>query len=110
LLLIIAIVAAVLWLGSPLDWILVGIAAVLEIGETAFWFWWTGRRRAKVGVETLVGRRATVVVPCLPDGQVRVDGELWQARCEEGAGTGETVVVERIEGLTLDVRTSRSAD
>jgi membrane protein implicated in regulation of membrane protease activity len=109
MLLVLAFVAALLWLPSPLDWILVGVAAIVEIGETAFWFRWSRRRRAKVGVETLVGRQATVVLPCLPDGQVRLDGELWQARCEEGARTGEAVVVERVDGLTLRVRTSRSA-
>lgn len=110
MLLIAAVVAAILWLPSPLGWILVAIAALVEIAETAFWLWWSRRRAAKVGVETLVGRRATVVVPCLPEGQVRFDGELWRARCEAGAGSGETVVVERIEGLVLHVGVARDGE
>lgn len=110
MLLIAAVVAAILWLPSPLGWILVGIAGVIEIAETAFWFWWSGRRKAKVGVETLVGRSATVAVPCFPEGQVRLDGELWRARCEQGAGTGEAVVVERVDGLTLHVRAARDGE
>lgn len=82
---------------------MVGIAAVVEVGETAFWLWYSRRRRATVGVETLIGRRAVVVLPCFPDGQVRLDGELWQARCEAGAGTGTEVVVRSLRELTLEV-------
>ena len=103
MLLVAAILLGILWLRSPLDWILVGVAAVVEVGELAFWVWWNRRRKATVGVETLVGRRARVVVPCRPDGQVKLDGELWQARCAAGAGTGEEVIVEALDGLTLVV-------
>ena len=103
MLLILAIVAAFLWLPSPLDWIVVGLAAVVEIGETAFWFWYSNQRRARVGAETLVGRSAVVVLPCFPDGQVKLDGELWGARCDAGAGTDSEVVVRGLEGLTLVV-------
>jgi membrane protein implicated in regulation of membrane protease activity len=39
----------------------------------------------------------------MPVGQVRVRGELWEARCSEGAGVGESVRLARIEGLTLVV-------
>jgi membrane-bound serine protease (ClpP class) len=102
-LLLTAILIAVFLLDPPAGWILVGIAAVLELGELAFWVRWNRRRHVKVGAETLVGRRAAVVVSCRPEGQVRLDGEIWQARCEEGASTGETVVVERLDGLTLVV-------
>lgn len=104
MLLVLAIVAAILWLPSPLGWILVGIAAVLEIAETAFWLRYTKRRKVLVGAETLVGRSAIVVSPCFPDGQVKLDGELWQARCSAGVGSGEVVVVERLDGLTLEVK------
>jgi membrane-bound serine protease (ClpP class) len=79
----------------------VGIAAVIEVGETAFWLWYSKRRRAKVGAETMVGRTAVVVLPCYPGGQVKLDGELWQARCEAGAGTGTNVIVRGLDGLTL---------
>ena len=39
----------------------------------------------------------------MPEGQVRVAGELWQARCEAGAGAGDEVVVREVDGLTLVV-------
>ena len=46
-----------------------------------------------------------VVVACRPLGQVRIDGELWRARCEEGADPGDEIVVERLDPeLLLVVR------
>jgi membrane protein implicated in regulation of membrane protease activity len=78
----------------------------IEVAEATFWVWLSKRRRPAVGVETLVGATGTVVLPCRPIGQVRVGGELWGAECEEGADVGETVRVERVDGLTLVVRRS----
>jgi membrane protein implicated in regulation of membrane protease activity len=75
----------------------------LEVGESFFWIWLSKRRRPSVGVETLVGALATVVKRCRPLGQVRVQGELWQARCDEGADPGDEVQVESVAGLTLVV-------
>jgi membrane protein implicated in regulation of membrane protease activity len=75
----------------------------IEVGESIFWIWLSKRRRPSVGVETLVGARAIVVTPCRPLGQVRVQGELWQARCDEGADPGDNVTVDAVEGLTLIV-------
>lgn len=73
----------------------------IEVGESLFWIWLSKRRRPSVGVETLVGARAIVVTPCRPLGQVRVQGELWQACCDEGADPGDEVTVERVDGLLL---------
>jgi membrane protein implicated in regulation of membrane protease activity len=44
---------------------------------------------------------------CAPDGQVRIDGEIWAARCAEGCGAGEAVTVTGVEGLTLVVERAR---
>ena len=75
MLFVLALIVALLWIPSPWDWALVGTAAVIEIGESFFWLWWNRRRRPQVGIETLIGRRATVAAACRPAGQVRVDGE-----------------------------------
>ena len=75
----------------------------IEVGESIFWIWLSKRRGPSVGVETLVGMHATVVTPCRPSGQVRVQGELWQARCDDGADPGDSVTVVAAEGLTLIV-------
>jgi membrane protein implicated in regulation of membrane protease activity len=104
-LLVVAIIAAVFWL--PMGW---GIAAVLaagvvELGEVGFWVWYSKRRRATTGAESLVGAVAIAATSCEPVGQVRVSGELWRAVCAEGARPGDRVIVERVEGgLTLVVR------
>lgn len=68
------------------------------------------RRRARCGAERLIGHVGVVRQPLEPLGQVFVDGELWRARPSFGAEdeppahTGERVVVERVQGLTLTVR------
>jgi membrane-bound serine protease (ClpP class) len=76
-------------------------AAVVEVAETLFWLWYSKRRRVQMGPETLVGSVGRVVTPCHPLGQIRVQGELWRARCAEGAAAGEEVRVVALEGLTL---------
>ena len=101
MLFVIAVILAVFVVPSPWGLVLVGVAAVIEIGETFFWIWLSQRRRVKMGAETLLGARANVVTPSRPDGQVRIQGELWRARCEEGADPGETVRVVERSGLTL---------
>jgi membrane-bound serine protease (ClpP class) len=79
------------------------VAAVVEVAETLFWLWLSRRGRVQMGPETLVGAVASVVTPCTPFGQVRLQGELWQARCDEGAEVGERVRVRALDGLTLVV-------
>jgi membrane protein implicated in regulation of membrane protease activity len=83
-------------------WLIVAGAGV-EVAESLFWIWLSKRRRAAVGAEALVGRTVEVVRPCRPDGYVRLDGELWQARCEEGADRGDRVRVVGVDGITLVV-------
>jgi membrane-bound ClpP family serine protease len=66
------------------------------------------RRRARTGVESLVGRVGEVRHELEPVGQVFVDGALWRARpCwdeDDRLRAGDPVVVERVQGLTLSVR------
>jgi membrane protein implicated in regulation of membrane protease activity len=98
-----SLLLAVFVLEEPWNWIVVALGVTLEIAETAFFFWWSKRRKATVGAETLVGRTAVVSVDCRPLGQVRVAGEIWQARCEAGAAVGEDVLVREVDGLMLVV-------
>jgi membrane protein implicated in regulation of membrane protease activity len=88
---------------QPWGVLLIGGAAVVEVAESMFWIWLSKRRKAAVGAEALIGRAAEVVRPCHPLGLVRLEGELWQARCEEGADRGEQVWVVALDGLTLRV-------
>ena len=96
-----AILLAVFVLPDRWDLPVVLAAAVIEVGETLFWLWYSKRRRVQMGPETLVGSLAKVVTPCRPLGQVRVQGELWRARCAEGADAGEEVRVIALDELTL---------
>ena len=101
MLFVIALILAVFVVPSPWGLVLVGVAAVVEIGETFFWIWLSQRHRVNVGAETLIGARAEVVTPCRPEGQVRIQGELWRARCADGADLGDEVRVVERNGLTL---------
>jgi membrane-bound serine protease (ClpP class) len=101
--LLIAILLALFVLPYPWNLIVVIAAAVVDVIETGAFLWWSRRRRAAVGAETLIGKKGVAVGSLWPDGQVRVDGELWNARCEGGADAGTPVVVRGIEGLTLEV-------
>lgn len=98
-----AIVLAVLVLPSPWGVIAVITAGLIDIGETIFFVRWSKRRRATVGAETLVGRRATVVRALTPRGLVKLDGELWEAHGPAGLSPGDEVVVREVDGLVLQV-------
>ncbi len=106
MLLVVAILLAVFVLEEPWTWIAVFAGATLEVVEATLFVWWSKRRKATVGVETLIGRLALVSAECRPTGQVRVAGELWQARCDAGADVGDEVVVRALDGLTLVVEPS----
>jgi membrane protein implicated in regulation of membrane protease activity len=73
--------------------------ALLDIGESAAFLRWSRRRKSPVGAEALVGQTAVVVTPT----QVRVAGELWEARSDDSLRVGAQVTVLAVEGLTLVV-------
>jgi membrane protein implicated in regulation of membrane protease activity len=79
------------------------LGAAGEVGEIVWGRRLAKRWRPKVGAETMIGQTAEVVEPCRPVGQVRVHGELWEARCAAGAAVGDTVRITALEGLTLTV-------
>jgi membrane protein implicated in regulation of membrane protease activity len=92
-------------LPSPWGLVALLVGLILWLGEV-FAIWRLVRhQKVQAGVETLVGRTATVIAPCTPLGQVRLGGEseIWRARCAEGAERGETVKVTGIDQLTLIV-------
>jgi membrane-bound serine protease (ClpP class) len=104
--LVVALLLALYVLDEPWDVLVVVGAIVVEVGEIFFWVWYSKRRRIQVGAETLIGAVGVVVVPCRPLGQVRLQGELWEAWCRAGADRGERVRVVAREGLRLEVVTA----
>lgn len=103
MLLLVSILLAIFVLEEPWSWVAIGGAGVLELAESWLFVRWSQRRRSVVGAEALIGKRAIVAADCMPTGQVRVAGELWQARCAGGAAVGDEVVVRELDGLTLVV-------
>ena len=106
-LLIVAIilVAGVSWPWSGVLLVVAAIAEAVEIVLLRRWSQRLERRRPHVDPDArLVGSVAEVTRPCRPRGQVRLDGELWEATCADGADEGDTVVVDAVRGLELVVR------
>jgi len=97
------VVAFVLLLLLPSPWNLLafGVAGLLGIVELFAWNRTVRYRRKQVGAGTLIGRNATVISPCRPEGQVRLDGEIWAARSVSGAAIHDSVSVVGRDRLTL---------
>jgi membrane protein implicated in regulation of membrane protease activity len=92
-----AILLAIFVLPSPWGIVAVVAGGLIDIAESLVLLKWSRRRRAVTGVETLIGR--TAVVSSLT--QVRVAGEIWEARSDRMLVPGDEVVVHGVEGLTL---------
>ena len=90
-------------LPHPADLVVLALGAIGEIGEITWGRRLAKRWKPKTGPETMIGQTAEVTEPCQPTGHVRVHGELWEAHCEAGATTGDTVTITALNGLTLTV-------
>jgi membrane protein implicated in regulation of membrane protease activity len=95
----------------PGPWNLVAFLVLIPIWILELFGWnrTVKHRRRVVGAQTMIGRDAVVVTACRPEGQVRLGGEIWKARCPSGADVGETVRVLAVDGLTLTVAAGADA-
>jgi len=65
------------------------------------------RRKPTVGLPDMAGSKGKVVSPLVPEGLIRIKGELWIAKSAGGGiDTGEEVTVIGQDGLKLIVRKS----
>lgn len=103
MLFLIALLLAIFLLPSPWGLVVVLVAAVVDLTEVGIGLWWSRRRKASVGATALIGTAGVAIDDLWPDGQVKVNGEIWRARCEGGCDAGTSVVVRAIDGLTLEV-------
>lgn len=95
----------------------VSLPVALVIAGTLFLFVVVGMgkvmqaRKAppRTGQDELIGQVAVVRERIDPVGVVFLMGETWQARAEEPIEIGETVRVERVEDLCLEVRREKDA-
>ena len=102
--------ALVLFLVLPDPWDVIGGLASLACGVVEITYWQRRMRRVKVetGVENLIGSIGEVTAALAPVGQIRVLGELWQARASSDLAPGTSVRVVAVDGLMLDVEPAGS--
>jgi len=101
---VLAIVLALVVVPSPWGVVLVLGAFGVDVLETLALRAWSRRRRATSGLQTLAGRSAVVLTTLAPEGQVRLDDEIWNARSTEGLiERGAEVRVRSVAGLVLEV-------
>ena len=103
MLFLIALLLAIFLLPSPWGFIVVACALVVDVLEVSVGLWYSKRRRATVGTDAFVGVTGVAIDDLFPEGQVKVNGEIWRARCEAGCDAGAAVVVRAVNGLTLEV-------
>jgi membrane-bound serine protease (ClpP class) len=100
-----AILLAIFVLPSPWGIVAVFAGGLIDVAESLVLLRWSRRKRSATGAQALVGQTAVVSSPT----QVRVAGELWEARSGEPFAVGDEVEVTAVEGLTLEVsRPSRA--
>jgi membrane-bound serine protease (ClpP class) len=68
------------------------------------------RRSVVTGLDHLLGSHAAVESVSADVVWVRLDGELWEADCEQDLAAHDTVRVDAIDGLTLKVSKSDRGD
>ncbi len=76
-----------------------GAFLILLIG----YVWRTHHYKVQSGVEQMTGNKVTVVDWTGKEGHVWVQGERWNARGDRAYATGDELVVQRMDGLTLVV-------
>ena len=103
MLLILALALALIFLPFPANLAVIGLAGLCELGMMLLGFRYTNHFKPKVGAETLIGETARAITALAPDGQVKLNGEIWQGRAESTIQAGAYVRVKAIHGLTLDV-------
>ena len=107
MLFLIALLLAIFLLPSPWGFVVVACALVVDVLEVSVGLWYSKRRRATVGTDALVGVTGVAIDDLFPEGQVKVNGEIWRARCEAGCDAGAAVVIRAVNGLTLEVEPAR---
>jgi membrane-bound serine protease (ClpP class) len=99
------VLALLLLLFLPSPWNLVGalVSLGLFVLEVVYWQRRMRSRKVQTGVENLVGAVGTVTETLAPVGQIRVLGELWEARSTRTLAAGSSIRVVAVNGLRLDV-------
>ena len=104
------LLALLLLLLIPEPWNVAATFAALALFSLEVFYFYRRMRGVKVvtGAESLVGAVGKSVEPLDPEGHIRVQGELWQARAWEAVPAGTKVRVVAIDNLTLEVETAET--
>ena len=114
-----ALVAALLALfGLPLAWQILGfalgtMAAFVSVRPLMQKWALKNENRERTNIDRLIGQIATVIEKTdAEEGQVKIGGEFWSARCRDGVAhkIGEKVKVVGIEGNKVLVEKPVSRD
>jgi membrane-bound serine protease (ClpP class) len=99
------LLALLLLIFLPSPWNLIALVAsgVVGILEVGYWHRRMRDRKVQTGAENLVGATGEVTEPLMPLGQIRVLGELWQARSSSELPRGTPVRVVALNGLIVEV-------
>ena len=86
--------------------LVIGVVLFELIEHVVFPLFWSimGRKRKSVcGVTAMLGKVGEVKQWQKNEGKVFVNGELWQAVSDVPLLRGDRVVIQKVEGLTLEV-------
>ena len=108
MLLILALILALVFLPAPWAFLVIAVAALLEVCLWFFGIRYSRRRRAQVGVQTMIGTVGEAITSLTPDGQVKVDGEIWKAHGSPEIRAGDAIRITGVHGLTLEVERAPS--
>ncbi len=86
-----------LWILLPCGKLLISIAFYLLFVKKVF------KQRPRYGPWSLIGREAKTLVPLRPEGQVKLDNEIWSATSQDGSpiAAGKDVVIRDVRGSRL---------
>ncbi len=97
-----AIVLAFFVLPAPWSWAVLAAAVTIDGVELGIWLRMR-RRRALTGPDALIGSKGVALTDCRPEGEVRVQGQIWKACCPVGVAAGTTVTIVGVRELVLEV-------
>ncbi len=106
---IIGVTLAIIFLDWPWRLLVMIPLALFELLEVMLWLK-LRRARSITGAEAMEGMGGVALTNCEPEGQVRVKGQTWEARCRDGVGAGEQITVIRMDGIRLEVERAAPTD
>jgi membrane protein implicated in regulation of membrane protease activity len=87
-------------------WLLVGLPLAKALASAVYYVLFLRRafrRPARLGADELIGRIARAETPLRPEGQIKLDGEIWSARSADGRTVGrhDDVEIVGVRGNTV---------